>query len=332
MGLTWKVLIYEAIHPEGTRLLEEKCDVAYARSLEEEELVKQAKDADAIVIRANGSVSKRLIESASRLKVIARHGVGVDNIDLIAARENGITVVYAPTANAHSVAEHFVGLALILAKKMRSADAALRAGYWKARYELTGTELFGKTLGVCGFGRIGQQIARICRNGFEMPVVYHDVMNFHEVEKELNARSMHIEQLFAEADFISLNMTLVPQTKGMINAGLLKLMKPTAFLINMARGPVWNEADVVRALQEKWIAGVGSDVFEVEPVSPDNPLFKMDNFAGTPHMAAHTEESLIRMSMIARDILKVLEGKEPEFPVPEEVYRQYGRGGNPING
>jgi len=316
------VLIYEKIHSEGTRLLQEKCDVVYADSFQEDQLVKQAKDADAIVIRANGSVSRRIIESAPRLKVIGRHGVGMDNIDLTAAQEKGITVVYTPTANAESVAEHFVGLALMLAKKIRTADSALRTGYFKARYELTGTELFSKTLGVLGFGRIGQQTARICRNGFQMSVLYHDVMDFPQIEAELNAHRVPMKQIFTEADFISINLPLLPQTRGLINADLLKLMKPTAFLINMARGTVWNEADVVRALKENWIAGVASDVFEVEPALPENPLFEMDNFVGTPHMAAHTEEGLIRMSMVARDILRVLEGQEPEFPIPEQFYIQ----------
>ncbi len=323
MSSRWKVLLYEVIHPEGTSLLEKKCDMVYPESLAETHLISLVSEVDGIIIRANGTVSRRLIESAPRLKVIGRHGVGVENIDLTAASERGLTVVYAPTANAQSVAEHFVGLALMLANKLRAADAALRAGYWKARLELTGRELSGKTLGVVGFGRIGQQTARICRKGFNMSVVYHDVMNFLEVEKELDARRVPLEQLFAEADFISLNLALLPQTRGLINADLLKLMKPTAFLVNMARGPVWNEADVVHALKENWIAGVGSDVFEVEPALQDNPLFKMDNFVGTPHMASHTEEALIRMSLVARDILRVLEGQEPEFPLPQEVYAQY---------
>ena len=323
MSSRWKVLLYEPIHPEGISLLEEKCGVVYPESLAETHLISLVSDVDGIIIRANGTVSRRLIESAPRLKVIGRHGVGVENIDLTAASERGITVVYAPTANAQSVAEHFVGLALILANKLRAADAALRAGYWKARLELTGRELSGKTLGIVGFGRIGQQTARICRKGFNMSVVYHDVLDFPEIEKELDARRVPLEQLFTEADFISLNLALLPQTRGLINADLLKLMKPTAFLVNMARGPVWNEADVVRALKENWITGVGSDVFEVEPASPDNPLFEMDNFVGTPHMASHTEEALIRMSLVARDILRVLEGQEPEFPLPQEVYAQY---------
>jgi len=323
MSSRFKVLLYEPMHNEGIKLLEEKCDVVYADSWEEESLIRQGHDVDAIIIRANGSVTKTLMNSASRLKVIGRHGVGLENIDLMAAKEHGIEVVYTPAANAESVAEHFVGLALMLAKKLRLGDIALRAGNWNARYELIGRELYAKTVGIAGFGRIGKQTARICRKGFEMPVLYYDVVNFPEVEKELDAKRVDLKHLFSKADFISINLPLLPQTRGLVNTDLLKLMKPTAFLINMARGPVWNEADVVKALEENWIAGVGSDVYEVEPSPGDNPLFTMDNFVGTPHMAAHTEEGTMRMSMVSRDILAVLEGRKPEFPIPPEVYVQY---------
>ncbi|MBW2058705.1 MAG: hydroxyacid dehydrogenase [Deltaproteobacteria bacterium] len=321
MDSRFKVLLYEPMHAEGTRLLEEKCRVVYADSFDEEALIRQASDVDGIVIRANGSVSRPVIESAPRLKVIGRHGVGLENIDLKAARERGITVVYTPDANTESVAEHFVALALMLAKKMVLADRALRAGTWQARYELIGEELRGKTLGVMGFGRIGQQTARICRYGFGMAVLYHDLVRYPRVEKELGAKPLDPETLFAEADFVSINLPLLDQTRGLVDAHLLRRMKPTAFLINMARGPVWKESDVVRALEEHWIAGAGSDVYEVEPAPADNPLFAQDSFVGTPHMAAHTEEGMIRMSMVARDIIAVLEGRAPEFPVPLEALK-----------
>lgn len=313
----YKVLLYEAMHPEGTSILEEKCDLVYANSLKQEDLIKQVRDVDGIIIRANGSITKSIIEAAAPLKVIGRHGAGLDCIDLKAAKERGIKVVYTPVANVESVSEHFVALALALAKKIRLADIALRKGNWKARYDLIGTELYGKTLGVLGFGRIGQNTAQICYHGFGMSVLYYDVTDYPETEKELNAKRVDLKGLFAESDFISINLPLLPSTRHLINADLLGLMRPTAFLVNMARGPIWNEADVVKALTENWIAGVGSDVYEVEPASSENPLFMMENFVGTPHMSAHTEEGMIRMSMVARDVVAVLEGRDPEFPVPE---------------
>jgi D-3-phosphoglycerate dehydrogenase len=212
------------------------------------------------------------------------------------------------------VAEHFVALSLILAKKIRLADIALRDCRWQARYELIGAELRGKTLGVLGFGRIGQQTAHICKNGFAMKILYVDQLSFPEADKELEASRVDEKILFRQADFISVNLPLLPETRHYVNAELINLMKPTAFLINMARGPIWQEADVVAALQEKRIAGAGSDVYENEPITADNPLLKLDNFVGTPHMSAHTEEAMIRMSMVAKDVLAVLEGREPQFP------------------
>ena len=315
MGKRFKVLLYESMHQEGTALLEENCNVVYARSYDEKDLIDQAVDVDAIIIRANGEVSQKIIAAAPKLKVIGRHGVGLDAIDLEAAKKRGIRVVYTPEANKESVAEHFVALALMLAKKIRLADIALRDCYWKARYELIGTELRGKTLGVLGFGRIGQQTARICRHGFDMRILYYDPIEFPEAEKEIEASRVDQKTLLKTSDFISINMPLMPETKHFVNADLLKLMKPTAFLINMARGPIWKEVDVVTALEEHWIAGAGSDVYEIEPVSPDNPLIALDNFVGTPHMSAHTEEAMVRMSLVARDVLSVLEGKEPQYPV-----------------
>ncbi|MGD9045913.1 MAG: hydroxyacid dehydrogenase [Desulfobacterales bacterium] len=314
MGEKFKVLLYESMHKEGTMLLEEKCEVIYARSYEEKDIIDQVADVDAIIIRANGAVTDKIMEAAPNLKVIGRHGVGLDAIDLAAAKKRGVKVVYTPQANKESVAEHFVALAIMLAKKLRLADMALRDGNWQARYELIGTELRGKTLGVLGFGRIGQQTARICRFGFDMRVLYYDPIEFPETEKELDALRVDDKALFKEADFISINMPLLPQTQHFVNADLLRLMKPGAFLINMARGPVWNEGDVVAALQENRIAGAGSDVYEVEPITPDNPLFKLDNFVGTPHMSAHTEEAMVRMSMVAKDVLCCLEGTAPEYP------------------
>jgi D-3-phosphoglycerate dehydrogenase len=310
----FKVLMYESMHQEGTALLEEKCEILYARSYDEKELIDQVADVDAIIIRANGAVTEKIIEAAPKLKVIGRHGVGLDAIDLAAAKKRGVTVVYTPQANKESVAEHFVALALMLAKKIRLADIAVRDCNWQARYELIGTELRGKTLGVLGFGRIGQQTARICHFGFGMPIMYYDPLGYPEAEKEVDAKRVDEKTLFKKADFISINMPLLPQTQHFVNAKLLELMKPTAFLLNMARGPVWNEADVVKALLENRIAGAGSDVYEVEPITPDNPLLNLDNFVGTPHMSAHTEEAMIRMSMVAKDVLAMLEDREPKYP------------------
>jgi len=256
-----------------------------------------------------------MIEAASKLKVIGRHGVGVENIDLEAATEKGIWVVNTPDANDISVAEHFFGLALMLSKMLKKGDLALREGRWEARYQYIGRELHGKTLGILGFGRIGKSVGRIGSKGFDMKVLYHDAIRYEEAEKEIGAAKVSLDEVMSQSDFISINLPMLPETKGVVGGREFNLMKPTAYIINLARGPIWDEKALVKVLKEGRIAGAGADVFEVEPAIKDHPLFELDNFIGTPHSAAHTEEALKKMSMVTVDILRVLEGKKPIYPV-----------------
>jgi D-3-phosphoglycerate dehydrogenase len=289
--------------------------VAVAPALDEATLVSSARDADAIVIRANGKVSRAVIEAAPGLKVVGRHGVGLENVDVAAATERGIWVVYTPEANSESVAEHFVLLVVALSKRFLESDQDLRAGKWNVRYEHIGRELYGKTLGVVGYGRIGRTTARICHRGFGMPVLYSDVVGAPpEVEAETGARRVSLEELLRTADYVSLNLPLTPETRHMVGREQIRLMKPTAYLCNLGRGPLWDEKAVLEALEDKWIAGAGTDVFEDEPTAKNNPLFRHRNFVCTPHMAAHTEEAMRRMSLVAEDIIAVLQGKEPRWP------------------
>jgi D-3-phosphoglycerate dehydrogenase / 2-oxoglutarate reductase len=313
--LRHRVLLYEDMHEAGKALLKEKAEILFARSLEEGSLIKEVKDVDGIIIRANGKVSRRLMASAPKLKVIARHGVGVESVDLDAATERGIWVVNTPDANDISVAEHFFGLALILSKMLKKADIALREGRWGARYEYTGNELHGKTLGILGFGRIGRALGRIGHNGFDMKVLYYDALRYEETEKELKARKASLEEVLSQSDYVSINLPMLLETKGLLGEREFGLMKPSAFIINLARGPIWDEKALYQVLKDKKIAGAGSDVFEVEPAAKDHPLFELENFVGTPHMAAHTEEALRRMSLVAEDVIRVLEGKTPVHPV-----------------
>ena len=313
--LRHRVLLYEDMHEAGKALLKEKAEIFFARSLEEGSLIKEVKDVNGIIIRANGMVTRRIMEAAPKLKVIGRHGVGVESIDLEAATEKGIWVVNTPDANNISVAEHFFGLALSLSKMLKKADIALREGRWGARYEYTGNELHGKTLGILGFGRIGRAVGRIGHKGFDMKVLYYDALRYEETEKELNAKKVSLEEVLSQSDYISINLPMLPETKGLLGEREFGLMKPSAFIINLARGPIWDEKVLYKVLKEKKIAGAGSDVYEVEPATKGHPLFDLGNFVGTPHMAAHTEEALKRMSMVAKDVIRVLERKEPIYPV-----------------
>lgn len=312
---TYRFLLYEPMHEAGTSLLKEHGEVITAPALDEATLVSVASDVDAIVIRANGKVTRTVMEAAPRLKVIGRHGVGLETIDVPAATERGIWVVNTPEANSESVAEHFVGLALMLSKRMLEADQALRAGQWKVRNEYIGRELFGKTLGVAGFGRIGRTTARICHHGFSMPVIYYDVVAAAPgVEAETKAKRVSLDELLRNADYVSLNLPLTPETRHLIGREQIRMMKPTAYLLNLGRGPLWDEKAVLGALEQQWIAGAGTDVFEEEPTAKDNPLFRHRRFVCTPHMAAHTDEAMRRMSLVAEDVVAVLDGKEPRWP------------------
>ncbi len=320
----FRVLLYEEMHEEGKTILREKADIFFAERLDEGYLVDRVRDMDGIIVRANGRASRKLMESAPKLKVVGRHGVGVENIDLEAATERGIWVVNTPDANDASVAEHFFGLALMLSKMLKKGEIALREGRFEARYEYIGNELHGKTLGILGFGRIGKTVARMGYKGFEMKILYYDTIRYREVEGEIKASQVSLDELLSQSDYISINLPMLPETKGLVGEREFSFMKPTAFIINVARGPVWDEKALYRALRERKIAGAGSDVFEVEPATKDHPLFQLENFIGTPHMAAHTDEALRRMSRVAVDVIRVLEGKKPAHPVNPVVGKKIG--------
>jgi D-3-phosphoglycerate dehydrogenase len=310
------VLLYEPIHAKALALLEQQAEVRMAETLDLAWLLRHVADVDGIIIRANGKVPRELMQAAPRLKVVARHGVGVEAIDRAAAAELGITVVNTPLANDESVAEHCLGMMLILAKRMRQADLSIRAGDWESRYRLIGNEVQGKTLGLVGFGKIGQRVAAMGHNALEMPILYYDVVRYPEAEASLKARPVTLDELLSQSDFVSLHTPLLPATKGLINEAALKKMKKTAYLINTARGPVVDQAALVRALEGGWIAGAGLDVYDPEPLPADSPLLEMNNVILSPHMAAHTDEALLRMAMVVTDVLAVIDGRPPQFPVP----------------
>lgn len=311
----YNVFLYEDMREEGKAILREKADLFFAESFEENDLVEKVKEIDGIIIRAKGKVTRRVMESAPRLKVIGRHGVGVENVDVEAATEKGIWVVNTPDANDISVAEHFFGIALMLSKMIKKADLALHEGRWEARNQYIGNELHGKTLGILGFGRIGKSVGRIGYRGFDMKVLYYDAVRYEEIEKEIEAVKVSLEEVMSQSDFISINLPMLPNTEGLIGAREFGMMRPTAYILNLARGPIWDEKALYKILKEGKIAGAGADVFEVEPAKKDNPLFQLENFIGTPHMAAHTEEAMTKMSLVAVDILRALGGKEPIHPV-----------------
>lgn len=313
----YKVLMFEPMHEAGVNHLKaHDAEVVTAPDTDEATIAKWAADADGIIARARGYFDGRVMDAAPRLRVIGRHGAGVDNIDVPAATERGIQVVNTPHAPSEAVAE-YVAMALVaVTKRPLDADRCTRACDWAFRNRHVGPELLGKTLGIVGFGKIGRRIAEICGCGFRMRVLYADAFRAPEAEeKRLGATQVPLDRLLSEADFISLNVPLLAETRHMIDTREFGLMKPTAYLINAARGPVVAEAALVEALKSGRIAGAAIDVFEEEPVTPDNPLLKLDNVLLSPHNAGHSIEAAQNMSMVAADVIRVLNGETPEFPV-----------------
>lgn len=309
-----RVLLTDPIHAQGIDLLKETAEVILARGVDEDTLVEEVRDVQGIVVRARGSISRRVMENAPQLKVVGRHGVGVDNVDVDAATSLGIWVVNTPLATVEPVAEHAIGLMLGLSKVIVRTDRLMRQGKWREQTDFRGRELKGRTLGIVGAGRIGARVAEIACLGFNMEILYTDLLPNPRVD-ELGGRRCPLDELLRESDYVTLHVPLLPETQHLIGERELKLMKPTAYLLNLARGKVVDEVALIAALQSDQIAGAGLDVYETEPLPPDSPLTQMENVVITPHMSSSTEEALLAMAMVTKDIVAVLNGQPPQFAV-----------------
>jgi D-3-phosphoglycerate dehydrogenase len=298
-----KVLIREPIAEAGIGLLRERFEVDVETDGDLEE---QIGEYDAIIIRSGTQLTAALIERAERLKVIGRAGVGVDNVDLAAASKRGIVVANAPQSTVVSAAEHTIGLLLALTRQIPQAHASLKAGRWE-RSQFAGLELAHKTLGLVGFGRIGQQVARRAR-GLEMEVLAYDPYVAPERFRELGVgRSETLDDLLAKADFVSLHATLTPETQALIGRAQIELMPEGARLVNVSRGELVDEEALVEALRSGKIAGAALDVFSEEPYS--GRLLELPNVVVTPHLAASTQEAQDRAGVIvAEQVAAALEG------------------------
>ena len=307
-----RALLYEPIHPDATELLSTVAELRYTDDWEEDTIVEAVRDVDGIIIRAHGAVNARVMDAAPRLTVVSRHGVGFDNVDIAAATERGIYAANTPGVNADSVAEHAVGMMITLSKHLLSADRAMRRGGWEARSEFIGRELSGKTLGVVGFGHIGQRLAGICRNGFGMEILYYDVQAYPKLERDLAARKLELRELLRQADYVSVHVPLMPQTRGLIGPAEFAVLKSSAYFLNLSRGPVVDEEALIECLRQGNIRGAGIDVFVEEPTPADNPLLSLDNVVVTPHLAGMSAEAMWRMAMTAaRNLLSVWDGNPP---------------------
>jgi D-3-phosphoglycerate dehydrogenase len=251
--------------------------------------------ADALLVRSDTQVTADLIAAGTRLKLIARAGMGVDNIDLAAAARHGITVLNTPGANTVSAAEHTFALLLALLRRVPGAAQSMRSGAWD-RKAFAGTELHGKLLGIVGLGRIGLHVAGIAR-GFGMRLMAHDPYVSAARGRELGVELVALDQLLAAADVVTLHLPLVDATRHLLDARRLSLMKPTAVVINAARGGLIDEAALLRALERGTIAGAALDVFGEEPLPAESPHRRAERLVLTPHLAASTGEAQERVAL-----------------------------------
>ncbi len=316
-----RVVVSEYIDPAGLEILRAGSDVLYFPDVRGASLNQVIADADGLGVRV-ARVTAELMDAAPHLKVIAKHGVGYDNIDVAAATQRGIVVVTTPKANSVSVSEHLLALMLGLANRVCAADADLKAGRFRKREDYIGVELKDKTLGVVGIGRIGSETVTKCRLGFGMNVIAYDPYVPPERFETLGCwRSGDLARVVREADFLALCVPLTAETRGMLGERELALMKPTAYLINTSRGGIVDEDALYRALVAGRLAGAGMDVFVEEPPAADHPLLSLPNFIATPHVAGATVEAMRRMAThLADEILRVLRGERPLYPVNPEVY------------
>lgn len=305
-----KVLIADQINEKGINDLKEVAEVIVKTDITNEELINVIKDFDAIVVRSRTKVTREVIEAASKLKIIARAGVGVDNVDVGAATEKGIMVVNAPESTSITVAEHTIGVILSLTRKISIADKSVKDGKWE-KNKFMGIELAGKTLGIVGMGRIGSQVASRCK-AFAMNVVVYDPYLSETIASKLGVTLVDLETLLKTSDSITIHVPLTPETKHLISANEFKIMKKTAFIVNCARGGIINEKDLYDALASGEIGGAGLDVFENEPPK-GNPLLNLDNIVLTPHIGASTKEAQRDAALIvAKEIKRVFNGELPK--------------------
>ena len=317
------VFVPEPIAACGMALLEAACDCAApwaeGRVPSDAEAREMLRGADAVIVRLF-EIGATDLEQCPRLKVIAKHGVGVDNIDCDAATARGIPVVFTPKANANSVAEHTIGLMLALARNVVPASIALRDGRFADRSQFIGVELAGRTLGIVGLGRIGSRVAEIAAKGLAMKVCGYDPYVAAGAYSGPAERLASLDELLAAADFLTLHVGLAAETRHLLDDRRLARLKPGCRVLNTSRGAVIDERALIRALDEGRIAGAALDVFEEEPIAADHPLCRAPNVLMTPHIASSSRESMDRMATdCAQGVVDVLRGGRPADVVNPDV-------------
>lgn len=304
-----KIVVTEEMNPIGPSLLKQAGHtVVEGWNLTRDEMLKEMEDADALMVRIM-PIPKEWMDRCKNLKMMSKHGVGIDNFDMEESRKRGIIITVTPGANAQSVAEHAFMMMLALAKNVIPIHTGYQTIGWKVKNSMEGIELYGKTLGVIGCGQIGSRIAHMAKDGMDMRVLVYDP--YIEKAPAGCERVDKLEELLEQSDFITLHSFLSDETRHMIDEKAFARMKPTAIFINCARGPIMDENALIKALQEKKIAGAGLDVTEQEPLPADHPLFSMPNVILTPHYAPTTREAAYGVArMAAENLIHYFAGEE----------------------
>jgi D-3-phosphoglycerate dehydrogenase len=312
------IVVTEPIHAAGIELLESQGIkiISLPPGSNESTLQEIVSRADGLITRGGIKVTREIMTSSPRLKVIGVHGIGCDHVDLEAAGDLGLVVFNTPTALTETVAEMAIAMMLGLTRRVVSADKAVRAGEWIRKYsDLRGTELQGKTVGIIGLGRIGAAVARRLKP-FRVEVLYYDIVRHQGLEEELGLEKVELDSLLGRADIITLHTPYTPQTHHLISDREFEMMKDDVYIVNTARGRIIDQESLIEALKLGKVLGAALDVFEVEPLDPYSPLTSMDNVILTPHLGASSNEAMRRMAIqVAEGALKVLRGEAPENPV-----------------
>lgn len=308
----YNLLITDDLSAEGLHLLDEANDIAYdiIKGLSEAELAEKIGAYDGLIIRSSVKVTANVLKAAQKLRVVGRAGVGIDNVDLDQASLQGVIVMNTPGANSMATAEHTLAMMLSLCRHIPQAYQSMNQGKW-ARKDYVGTQLYGKTIGLIGLGRVGARVAVRCK-AFGMQVVVYDPYIGDDVARELEVKLVDLDELFSESDFITLHTVLTPETKEIINQDTIAQMKDGVYLVNCARGALINEAHLAEALRSQKVAGAALDVFTEEPLANDSPLRGLENIIYTPHLAASTHEAQADVStQIVKQVIAAL--RETEF-------------------
>ncbi|MEK6798918.1 MAG: NAD(P)-dependent oxidoreductase [Planctomycetota bacterium] len=289
--------------------------VSVLDSCDEGTLLRAVVDCDALVVRTRAEVTRAVIAAAPRLRVIGRGGVGLENIDLAAAAERNVQVVYTPAASTDAVADLAVGLMIGLVRGIPFGDAAVRAGrFYEAREQFVWPELSELTLGIVGLGRIGRAVAQRCRQGFGMRILYNDIVS--PGWTDFTATAVEKDELYRESDVVTLHVPLTDLTRSLIDAAALRRFKRGAYLINTARGAVVDHFALAEALHQGALGGAALDVVDPEPLPDGHPLFLAPSVIFTPHVGARSPGAVSRMNAVVEDVLRALSGKDPLYAAP----------------